>query len=541
MMAVLRPLLRSDAGGIAIISAIVLPVLIGFASLGVEAGNWYRVGRAMQGASDAAAISAAASFVAGESGYIAVGQTYATKNGYTDGINNVTVVVHPVNAKNQIVVDISQVQSQMFLPVIVHTIPVACGAIQTRQVCVKAHSVVTLKTTAAAGGNGCLIGLNKTVTALQVGGNGSLQASSCVAASDTNASGVPGLTVVGNGTLALSKLILATQTNGVGAANWTCNKGPCTIGALPVSDIFPLTTPDPFATFTNPTDGSIHQRLMPTPPTCTNPPTTTTNGITFYQPGAYCNGISVSGGRIVFNPGVYYLVGSNFAVSGGFVNQAYVTGATIASQGAGGYHNNDVVTVSGGTTVGGFAATLKLTVNGGTITAVTIVDAGFYSVTPTNSVAVTGGKGSGAKFNLTFATPFSSNPVSFLLTAPSPSAVGNVSINNNNGVISLSAISAPGSPWDGLLFWQDAKTTCAGCNGASFGGNPSSLKTLNGSLYFPSTNVDVAGNTNFLPTICTAIVAQVISFSGNGGISKGCLPIGGGGVGGGTTVFQLSE
>ena len=39
-------------------------VLIGFTSLGVEVGHWYVTHRTMQGAADAAAISAAAQYIA---------------------------------------------------------------------------------------------------------------------------------------------------------------------------------------------------------------------------------------------------------------------------------------------------------------------------------------------------------------------------------------------------------------------------------------------------------------------------------------------
>jgi uncharacterized membrane protein len=41
----------------------VLPVLLGFVSLGAEVGHWYLAQREMQGAADAAAISAAAEYI----------------------------------------------------------------------------------------------------------------------------------------------------------------------------------------------------------------------------------------------------------------------------------------------------------------------------------------------------------------------------------------------------------------------------------------------------------------------------------------------
>src|SRR5215475_6953764 len=78
-----------SAGAVAAVTAIVLPVLLGFASLGVEVGHWYLGMREMQGAADAAAISAAAQYIAdfptnpNSTAYQTVGANYALTNGYT--------------------------------------------------------------------------------------------------------------------------------------------------------------------------------------------------------------------------------------------------------------------------------------------------------------------------------------------------------------------------------------------------------------------------------------------------------------------------
>ena len=50
---------QCSSGAVAAMTALVLPVLLGFTSLGVEVGHWYLGLRQMQGAADAAAISAA--------------------------------------------------------------------------------------------------------------------------------------------------------------------------------------------------------------------------------------------------------------------------------------------------------------------------------------------------------------------------------------------------------------------------------------------------------------------------------------------------
>ena len=85
---------KCSAGAVAVMTALVLPVLLGFTSLGVEVGHWYLDQRQMQGAADAAAISAAAEFITNINGttYQPVGVNYALTNGFTIPINNVCLI-----------------------------------------------------------------------------------------------------------------------------------------------------------------------------------------------------------------------------------------------------------------------------------------------------------------------------------------------------------------------------------------------------------------------------------------------------------------
>ncbi len=145
-------------------------------------------------------------------------------------------------------------------------------------------------------------------------------------------------------------------------------------------------------------------------------------------------------------------------------------------------------------------------------------------------MSVTGGSGTGAKFNLTFNPP--PGGVSFVLTGPTSATVGNVT--TNSATVNLSAV--VGGAADGLIIWQDEKATGGG---ASFAGSPSSV-AFNGTIYFPNQPVSISGTYSFQPTNCTSIVASVVSFSGQGTITKGCLSIGGG-SGGGTSTVRISQ
>jgi hypothetical protein len=76
----------------------------------------------------------------------------------------------------------------------------------------------------------------------------------------------------------------------------------------------------------------------------------------------------------------------------GFTNPVITSGGT-------GYTVNDVLTVTGGTSTTTAQLTVT-TVSGGVITGVSILNAGVYSVAPSNPASVTGGTGSSASFTL---------------------------------------------------------------------------------------------------------------------------------------------
>ena len=80
-------------------------------------------------------------------------------------------------------------------------------------------------------------------------------------------------------------------------------------------------------------------------------------------------------------------------------------GATVAAAGTG-YTAGDILTVSGG--FGQINAELTVTTvgGGGAVTGVSISNAGSYTEIPTNPVAVTGGTGLGATFDMTFERPY---------------------------------------------------------------------------------------------------------------------------------------
>jgi Flp pilus assembly protein TadG len=83
-----RRLLRDQRGNIAIITALVLPVVVGVFALGFETAYWDQTQRSMQNAADSAAGAAATN---GTSTYLTEARAVASLYGFTNGANNVTV------------------------------------------------------------------------------------------------------------------------------------------------------------------------------------------------------------------------------------------------------------------------------------------------------------------------------------------------------------------------------------------------------------------------------------------------------------------
>jgi hypothetical protein len=91
--------IRDRSGAVAIVTAMVMPVLLGMGSLGIEVSHWYLGQRLMQGAADAAVISAGAEYVMqynsgnpNSTTYRTVGQHYAALNGFNIPITNVCLI-----------------------------------------------------------------------------------------------------------------------------------------------------------------------------------------------------------------------------------------------------------------------------------------------------------------------------------------------------------------------------------------------------------------------------------------------------------------
>jgi Flp pilus assembly protein TadG len=86
------------SGASAVIIALALSIIIGFAGLGTEVASWYLIKRSMQGAVDTAAATAAAELAASSSATSAqmtsAAKSIAATYGFVDGTASTTVAVN---------------------------------------------------------------------------------------------------------------------------------------------------------------------------------------------------------------------------------------------------------------------------------------------------------------------------------------------------------------------------------------------------------------------------------------------------------------
>ncbi|MGY3033355.1 Flp pilus assembly protein TadG [Bradyrhizobium sp. USDA 4354] len=286
---------RDQSGSYVVISALLMPVLVGTAGLGTEVGWWYYKHKNMQSAADSGAVSAATAASAGtdpSSEAKAVTANY----GYPNGVNNITVAVNqPPKSGNHasnsqaIEVIVSQPQ-QRLLSALFGSDPVL----------ITARSVALPNS-----GAGCVLALNSSASpAVNVSGGNQLNLIKCNLYSNSGAS--PSLNVAGSASVSANQVGVVGDVSGTSSI--TATNGVKT-HIMPVADPYANVSP-------------------PAKPSCTNAKiTVNANGKTnSIEPGCYMGSITVNAGAILnFSPGIYYLDGASLSVAG----NATITGSGV--------------------------------------------------------------------------------------------------------------------------------------------------------------------------------------------------------------------
>ena len=106
-----------------------------------------------------------------------------------------------------------------------------------------------------------------------------------------------------------------------------------------------------------------------------------------------------------------------------------------------------------------------------------------------------------------------SGGVTFYLTGASGSQVGNINFSGNGVNATLSAPTT--GTYSGLLFWVDGKSTSSNANII----NGQAGSNFNGTIYMPSTQLEITGQSNLIDTGNYSIVANTINVNGQGNLS----------------------
>jgi Flp pilus assembly protein TadG len=317
---------RDRRGSYSVMTALLLPAVVGFTGFGTEVGLWYYAHQSMQGTADSAAISAAVARVAGNTaGTTNEARTVASQHGFRHGTDNVTVQVNspPTSGPNManasaVEVIISQPQQRLF-----------SAALQSTPLNISARAVAAT----VADGVACILGLDPTAAnTVQLLNNAVLPNPNCGVAS--NSSAATALALSNN-----SHIYASTTSHGgtqVGM-NAALHGSPNLTNASAI--------PDPYAT-----------RDAGTPPACTSQngvginngsrtlrPDVTVGGVGMAR---FCTGWNFQNNfSVTLEPGIYFIdqqlvIGNNAVVTGS--NVTLVIGGNFAIN----MNNNAIVTLT---------------------------------------------------------------------------------------------------------------------------------------------------------------------------------------------------
>ena len=301
--------LGCDQSGSVLALLAVLPILAGAVAIGIETGQLYRVKRQMQGSTDAAALAGAIDRMAGKTSAVitATAQYEAQRNGFANGVNNVTVTVNapPTSGPNVATTGAVEVK-------ITKTMGFSLGAAliswlggSSSTFDISARSVAAQGTFASSSSNvsyeGCMVALT---TANEQG----------VSFTSFNNFGSD-CTIMSNGSATGSgssaSIDINTFNNAHIANIWT--RGSYSVSA------YNSITPMPDNALTNRTDYAVDpyaSLATPTPGTCTYTNYVPPSGSNLtLSPGTYCGGLTVTNkSNVYFTAGTYYIANGDLVI-----------------------------------------------------------------------------------------------------------------------------------------------------------------------------------------------------------------------------------
>lgn len=590
----MRRFWKCSAGAVGLVTALTVPILIGFASLGIEVGHWYLIERVMQGAADAAAISATAQYVkdynAGNqtsTTYKTVGQNYARVNGFTIPLANVCLIdpngvdgcgavealdTRPVICHEPpcVIVEITQDTSQWLTTEASLEPDQHGGSLQRIPTPILlARAVVSAKSqlVTTAGGD-CVLALANDPQAVFIHGNGDPSAQ-CGFAIDggrdqnAGASIQGGITFSGaNAKVNIDSLTVAAATANCPDNGVHCQKFGSTAALTAVAKNSP--TPDPYAP-------QIAALFQTAPPVGANTISVAASG-SGYTGSSSCV-FSVTGGTFYGAASTPAKFTATIPTSGG--NKGKVTAPVLVDPGA--YATFPTGQLSATSVNCGTGSGVKVTITEGCFswksTLQPIAGRKYCSINlngagttnfPAGNYWIAGGESNNCPLGFCVSsanatvTSDTAGVTFFLTNGEGTGSFGTGSyatIAITSGNVSLCApgtncgnTCAAGSPTSCMLFLQNpaatvstALNTPSGTGGTtspntvnSFAGNGS--RTLSGLIYLPKQTFSQSGNGPI--SGCVAVIAKYVDIGGTPTFSDGCLP--GSGIGS-TVTTSLSN
>lgn len=311
-------------GVVAILFALMLPVLVAFAGIGTEVALWFSVKRDLQTAVDAAAIAASYEVVEGRSFNVGtIARRAAESNGWNAGDGTITIrnsqynATYPASGSHTSDADAVEVELTMAVK------RMFTSWFMSDDLTINARAVASRKTTEA-----CVLALgsgNPSQAVKSGGAATNMTLDGCSAAINSTASQALSVT---EGSLTADCMYI----QGAGGYSGSPTTTQC---AAPVSG--QAEVPDPYASIAE-----------PTPSSCDAGHTgyALNSGSDTIAAGTWCDGINATGDTLTMNSGLYIIDQGNFKITGGAsVSAANVTVVLMDGSGGG---NCGVFEISGG-------------------------------------------------------------------------------------------------------------------------------------------------------------------------------------------------
>ena len=317
-----RQFRRDHSGTFAILTAILLPVLLGATGLGAEVTLWLSKHRSLQATADSSAVSAATAYylTRDSSGVEIQAASVAASYGYTKDANGVALTVNrpPLSGKYTSLQTAVEVIIQEPQPRLLSALWLS----GEQQIAARAVAYGT-------GGLGCVVSLHPSVNgATTTQGSSKTMLKGCSLYDNSNN---PNCALQVGGSASITALSVNVVGNACGQEK--------------------ITTTDGIVTGSDPTDDPYADReFSPMSGPCVGSPSGNSyqNTVTL-SPGRYCKGFSLNAGaNVTLNPGVYYMDRGSFSINGGATLTG--NGVTIVFTSSTGNQYADA-TINGGATV----------------------------------------------------------------------------------------------------------------------------------------------------------------------------------------------